>query len=87
MKWVLCGLTFALSVVLAVATVSIRAGNTRLRLELAREFRSIEARRMEVGRLSLQTAEHATPERLCDRLRELLRAGGVVKTQESSSWQ
>lgn len=87
MRWVLCGITFALSVVLAIATASFRAGNTRLRLELASEFRNLEARRMEVGRLSLLAAEQATPERLCDQLRDLLRRGGVVKVQESSSWQ
>ena len=48
MKWVLCGITFALSVALAVGTASYRAGNTKMRLQIEREYRSIEARRIEV---------------------------------------
>jgi hypothetical protein len=86
MKWVLCGITFALSVVLAVGTASYRAGNAKLRLQLEREYRSIEARMIEVRRLSLRTAELATPERLCDRLRDALK-GSKAPQQESALWQ
>lgn len=87
MKWVLCGMTFALSVALAVGTASYRAGNTRLRMQIEREYRSIEARRIEVRRLSLAAAEQATPERLCDRLRAVLHAAGAVQPKEIAPWQ
>ncbi len=88
MKWVLCGITFALTVVLAIGTASYRAGNARLRLQLEREYRGLEARRIEVRRLSLSAAEQATPERLCDRLRSALRnGGGAPAPQESTPWQ
>jgi hypothetical protein len=87
MKWVLCGITFALSVALAVGTASYRAGNTKMRLQIEREYRSIEARRIEVRRLSLAAAERATPERLCDRLRDVLRASGAVAPKEPTPWQ
>ncbi len=87
MKWVLCGITFALSVALAVGTASYRAGNTRLRMQIEREYRSIEARRIEVRRLSLAAAEQATPERLCDRLRDVLRASVATAPKEPAPWQ
>lgn len=87
MKWVLCGITFALSVALAVGTASYRAGNTRLRMQIEREYRSIEARRIEVRRLSLAAAEQATPERLCDRLRAVLLASGASAPKEPAPWQ
>jgi hypothetical protein len=72
MKWVLCGLAFALAVVLAIATTAIRADNVHARERLAREWNCIVLRRMELQRLSVQSIERATPERLALNLRRLL---------------
>lgn len=91
MKWALCGLTFALAVVLAIGTAAIRAGNIHLRKQLEREYRGIEARAVELGRLSVQALDQVTPERLAVTLRELLEpaAHGAARssTLEAASWQ
>ncbi len=72
MKWALCGLTFALAVVLAIGTAAIRAGNIHLRQQLERDYRAIEARAVELGRLSAQALDQVTPERLAGALRHLI---------------
>lgn len=86
MRWALCGLTFALCVALAVATASFRATNLRLRSEMERDFRALKARDIEVRRLSLLAAEHATPERLADRLRKELQQAGGTAPRRVVSW-
>lgn len=75
MRWILAGLTFALTVCLAIGTAAIRAENVRKRRQLEREIQAIEARGIELRRLSVQAMAAATPERLADRLHQLLREG------------
>ncbi|MGE3174772.1 MAG: hypothetical protein AB7O97_19235 [Planctomycetota bacterium] len=97
MKWLLCGLTFALAVGLAVATAAIRAGNIRLRQQLERDYRRIEARAIELRRLQVLAIDQVTPERLAGELRALLRpaagqdasaaAAAATGGQEAVSWQ
>ena len=72
MKWILCGLTFALAVALAVGTAAIRAGNVQLRRDLERDYRGIEARKIMLRRLSVLAVEQVTPERLVVLLRSLM---------------
>ena len=72
-KWILCGLSFALAVALAIGTTAIRAANVHARQRLQREWNGIVLRRMELQRLSVQSIERATPERLAQSLRALLR--------------
>ncbi len=86
MKWVLCGITFALAVVLAIGTAAIRAGNIHLRQQLEREYRGIEARTVELNRLSVQAMGQVTPERLAVRLRALIEPERPV-TAETATWQ
>jgi hypothetical protein len=73
MKWMLCGLSFALAVALAIGTTAIRADNVHARQRLEREWNGLLLRRMELQRLSVQSIERATPERLASSLRTLLR--------------
>ena len=73
MKWMLCGLSFALAVALAIGTTAIRADIVHARQQLAREWNGIVLRRMELQRLSVQSIERATPERLASSLRTLLK--------------
>lgn len=92
MRWLLCGLTFALAVGLAIATVAIRAGNAKLRRELEAEHRSVDARRVELERLALQVADESAPEQLAQRLRGILgrtpAAGpGAAAATEAQPWQ
>lgn len=92
MRWVLCGLTFALAVALAVGTVAIRAENVRLRHRLESDYRRLEARAIELRRLSVQAAESVTPERLAAALHDLLRAAGArtgarAGSGEHAPWQ
>lgn len=84
MRWLLCGLTFALAVALAVGTAAIRAENLRERQRIDRELRKIEIRRLELQRLSVQALERATPERLAANLRSLLKQAPSAQEQ---SWQ
>jgi hypothetical protein len=86
MRWVLCGLTFALTVALAIGTAAIRAENIRLRHRLDREYRAIEARAIELQRLSVQAVELVTPERLAASLRALVR-GPARAPKEAAPWQ
>jgi uncharacterized membrane-anchored protein YhcB (DUF1043 family) len=86
MRWVLCALLFALAVALAIGTVAIRAENIRLRHRLELDFRQLEARRVELHRLSVQAVESVTPERLAASLRALLRAPRPVAA-EGAPWQ
>ena len=72
MKWILCGLTFALAVALAVGTAAIRAGNVQLRREIERDVRRIEARHVMVRHLAVMAVEQVTPERLVVLLRRLM---------------
>ena len=71
MKWILCGLTFALTVAMAVGTAAIRTGNVQLRREIERDYRRIEARKIMLRRLSVTAIEQVTPERLVVLLRSL----------------
>ena len=84
MKWALCGLSFALAVVLAIATAAIRADNVHSRQRLERDRNGIELRRMELQRLSVQAIERATPERLAQSLRALLQK---QPRHEVQAWQ
>lgn len=72
MRWLLAGLTFALTVALAIGTAAIRAENIRLRRWLDRDLLSIEDRAVELRRLSVRAMAAATPERLAEQLHRLL---------------
>jgi hypothetical protein len=89
MKWILCGLTFALAVALAVGTAAIRAGNVQLRRDIERDWRRVEARAIELRRLSVMAVEHVTPERLVVLLRSLMTpvATTTPTGQEATAWQ
>lgn len=87
MKWLLCGLTFALSVAIAIGTAALRAENIHLRKQIERDCRRIEVRRMELGRLQRLALEQGTPERLAVALRALLRPPQPQQTPEVQSWQ
>ena len=84
MRWVLCGVAFALAVCLAIATAAIRAGNTVDRQLLERDYRAIELRR-----LSALAVEATSPEQLAETLRELLRAAEAQQQafREARTWQ
>lgn len=93
-RWALCAISFALSVVLAVATVAVRAENVGERRRLEREWRAVELRTVELGRVSALAIDETAPERLAGRLRRLLRAGelraarrGPVHRPEVATWQ
>ena len=81
MKWILCGLTFAMAVVLAIGTASVGADNARRRFALDRDFRQLEARSIELQRLRLLSAAQSAPDRLVVHLRQLLAQPGVVPTE------
>ncbi len=87
MKWILCGLTFAMSVGLAIATAALRAENVHLRQQIERDCRRIEIRRMELGRLQRLAIEQATPERLVVQLRAMVRPPRQQAIGEVQSWQ
>jgi len=84
MRWVLCGISFALAVALAIGTAAIRADNIRERHRLERELLRIQARQLELQRLSVQALERATPERLAANLRVLMKPR---KGHEVQAWQ
>jgi len=87
MKWVLCGLTFALAVALAIATAAIRSGNTLAKHQIAEESRRIEWRQTELTRLSIVALNEVTPERLAKQLRELIEPESAATTAEATPWQ
>ena len=71
-RWLLCGLLFALTVGLGLATATLRSNNIRLRQQLENDYRSIELRVVEMGRLSALAVDATAPEHLAAQLRELL---------------
>jgi len=90
MKWLLCGLTFALAVGLAIATAAIRAGTTLTKQQIAEEHKRIAWRDIELKRLSVMALSEVTPERLAVQLRELIEPvpqPSPVRTGEAASWQ
>ncbi len=73
MKWLLAGLSFALLVVLAVATVAQRASNVRMRAELHRIDDWVYASSMERGRRRHAMHDVRTVTELSDRWRACMR--------------
>ena len=90
MKWVLCGITFALAVGLAIATAAIRAGNTLVKRQIEQDIQRVVYRGVELQRLRVIAINEVTPERLAVQLRELsdppLQAA-PVQSGEAASWQ
>ncbi|MEI6131065.1 MAG: hypothetical protein WCR59_13450 [Planctomycetota bacterium] len=84
MRWLLCGSSFALAVVVAIVTASIRADNIRERQRLDRLQHKIELRELELQRLSVQALERATPDRLVVNLRRILKQ---AERQQERAWQ
>jgi hypothetical protein len=87
MKWLLCGLTFALAVGLAIATAAIRAGNTLVKRQIEEERERIEWRRVERQRLHVLALNEVTPERLAQQLRALAEPASTAAPAEASPWQ
>ena len=90
MKWVLCGLTFALAVALAIATAAIRAGNTLVKQGIEEDYKRIDWRWTELQRLRVVAINEVTPERLAAQLRELtdpVPPPAAVSTEEATPWQ
>lgn len=66
MKWAIAGLLFALTVALTIATAALRADNVRARKRIEGAVRSLQDRRVELTRLSMQKLDSATPQHLAE---------------------
>lgn len=89
MRWVLCGLTFAMAVTLAIGTAAIRAGNVRLMRRIHDQCHAIALRQIELDRLQVLAATQVTPERLVEVLRTLVdpTPPAAAPVAEDASWQ
>lgn len=85
MRWALAGLLFAMMVGLLAATAAIRADTIRQRRWLERDYLAVEARLIELRRLSVQAMAAATPERLAESLHRLTAGAGPAPSDASGA--
>lgn len=80
MRWLIAGLLFALAVTLAIGTAAMRASNVCARRRIEQNYRLVEDRIIELRRLDMAQLAEASPERLAERHRMMLR--GELRRRE-----
>ena len=73
MRWVVAGVSFAVSVGLAVTAAAVRSDNVARRAALAEQFRRIQAQRFEFGKWQQVWREASRPAELARHARTLAR--------------